>query len=98
MVECSLLQFLMALVHTGFLYFLIAQKPNFFRKSRLTKQWLHLVKLSKTRWWSQWAIYHQLLVQFGDIDPFLARNEDIGPSLQLKLLDMLTPEHVYKWS
>ena len=30
-----------------------------------------------------------MLVQFGDIEPFLTRNEDIGPSLRPKLLDMI---------
>ena len=46
--------------------------------------------LSKTRWWSRWEIYKQLLVQFGEIKPFLENNKDIGPSLRPKLLKMLT--------
>ncbi len=44
---------------------------------------------SKTRWWSKWEILHQIMLQFGDIEPFLTANADIGPSLRPKLLDML---------
>ena len=43
----------------------------------------------KTRWWSRWEILHQLMVQFGDIEPFLSAHSDIGPSLRSKLLDIL---------
>ncbi len=25
---------------------------------------------SKTRWWSKWEILHQIMLQFGDIEPF----------------------------
>lgn len=31
-----------------------------------------------------------MLLQFGDIKPFLTRNPDIGPSLRPKLLQMIT--------
>ena len=34
---------------------------------------------SQTRWWSKWEVMQQLLVQFGDIKPFLVKNSDIGP-------------------
>lgn len=44
---------------------------------------------SKTRWWSKWEIFHQLMVQFGDIRKFLDDNQDIGPSLRPKLLQIL---------
>lgn len=40
----------------------------------------------KTRWWSK---LHQIMVQFGDIEPFLTANTDIGPSLRPKLLEIL---------
>ena len=33
-------------------------------------------------------LYHIMLL-FGDVEPFLTKNSDIGPSLQPKLLDML---------
>ena len=44
---------------------------------------------SATRWWSKWEIYHQLLIQFGDILPFLERNADLGPNSRQKLLTIL---------
>ena len=46
--------------------------------------------LSKTQWWSRWEIYKQILLQFGDIMPFLQNNTDIGPSLRPKMLAMLS--------
>ena len=39
-----------------------------------------------TRWWNRWEVYKQLLVQFGDLEPFLQRNEDIAPATRAKLL------------
>lgn len=48
-----------------------------------------MASYSKTRWWSKWEILHQIMVQFGDIEPFLIANDDIGPSLRPKLLDIL---------
>ena len=44
--------------------------------------------LSKTRWWSHWQILNQLLLQFGDVEPFL-RNNDVGPAIRPKLLEIL---------
>ena len=41
---------------------------------------------SATRWWSRWEVYKQLLVQFGDLESFLQRNEDIAPATRAKLL------------
>ena len=35
--------------------------------------------LSKTRWWSRWEVINQLLELFGDIEPFLVENDDLGP-------------------
>ena len=49
-----------------------------------------MTSLSKTRWWSRWEIYNQILLQFGDIEPFLTRNQDLGPTLRPKLLQMIT--------
>ena len=49
-----------------------------------------MASYSKTRWWSKWEILHQnIMMQFGDIEPFLIANADIGPSLRPKLLDLL---------
>ena len=44
---------------------------------------------SNTRWWSRWEVQQQVLQQFGDVELFLARHEDIGPATRTKLLDVL---------
>ena len=44
---------------------------------------------SKTRWWSRWEVQHQVLQQFGDVEPFL-REHDISPATRTKLLDILS--------
>ena len=49
-----------------------------------------MASFSKTRWWSRWEIYNQLMLQFGDIEPFLIRNQDLGPALRPKLLNIIT--------
>ena len=41
---------------------------------------------SATRWWSKWKVIKQVMLYFGDIEPFLLENEDIGPALRPKLL------------
>ena len=41
---------------------------------------------SHTRWWSKWEVMQQLLLQFGDIKPFLIKNSDIGPHTRPRLL------------
>ena len=41
---------------------------------------------STTRWWSKWEVIKQVLVYFGDVEPFLIENEDVGPALRPKLL------------
>ena len=48
-----------------------------------------MASYSKSRWWSKWEIFHQLMVQFGDLEPFLSAHPEIGPSLRSKLLDIL---------
>ena len=44
---------------------------------------------SSTRWWSKWEVMQQMFLYFGDIAPFLDENEDIGPALRPKLLEVL---------
>ena len=44
---------------------------------------------SKTRWWSRWEIIDQLLDLFGDVQPFLEENNDIGPANRSKMLAIL---------
>ena len=45
---------------------------------------------STTRWWSRWEVMDQLMVQFGDVDVFLQR-EDVGsPATVAKLRNILS--------
>ena len=44
--------------------------------------------LSKTCGLSRWEILNQLLLQFGDVEPFL-RNNDVGSAIRPKLLEIL---------
>lgn len=48
-----------------------------------------MATFSKTRWWSRWEVMQQIMVQFGDLAPFLDKNQDLGPSLRPKLLEIL---------
>ena len=43
----------------------------------------------KTRWWSHWEVVNQLLEVFGDIQPFLEENTDLGPATRSKMLSIL---------
>ena len=44
-----------------------------------------MISYSATRWWSRWEVFHQLLVQFGDVELFLQRN-DLATASRQKLL------------
>ena len=55
-----------------------------------------MVSYSATRWWSKWEIFKQLMVQFGDIEPFLNRNADLGRSSHPKLLAILSDQEKLK--
>ena len=68
-------------------FFHTALKQKAFWKEQTGKA---MASYNKTCWWSRWEVLHQLMVQFGDIEPFLRRNEDIGPALRPKLLEMVT--------
>ncbi len=48
-----------------------------------------MASYSVTRWWSKWKIFHQVMVQFGDILPFFERNVDLGPAPRCKVLAIL---------
>ena len=49
-----------------------------------------MASYSTTRWWSKWKLMKQLLLQFGDVQPFLEENDDLGPATRPKLLAVLT--------
>ena len=55
-----------------------------------------MASYSATRWWSKWEIFKQLLLQFGDIEPFLNRNVDLGPSFRPRLLTILSDQEKLK--
>ena len=65
--------------YTGYLYSVIALRRKIFETSKA------MASFSKTRW-SKWEIMQQVMVQFGDIHPFLMKHTEIGPSLRGKLL------------
>ena len=45
-----------------------------------------VMSYSATRWWSRWEVFHQLLLQFGDIELFLQKHDDLGPASRQKLM------------
>ena len=49
-----------------------------------------MASYSVTRWWSKWELMQQIMTQFGDIEPFLKSNTNVGPSSWPKLLEILT--------
>ena len=54
---------------------------------------------SATRWWSKWEVMRQLMVQFGDVEPFLIKYPDISPATNAKLgaffNDRMRKVHLY---
>ena len=60
-----------------------------------------MASYSPTRWWSRWEVIEQISVQFGDVLPFL-RREDLGStSTTSKLLKIFTDPQKgpsLKWS
>ena len=56
-----------------------------------------MASYSKTRWWSRWEVMHQLMLQFGDVEPFRTR-VDVSTSTRSQLLTILqkTPCHLLK--
>ena len=55
-----------------------------------------MASCSATRWWSKWEIFKQLMIQFGDIEPFLNRNTDLGASSRPRLLAILSDQEKLK--
>ena len=48
---------------------------------------------SQTRWWSKWEVIKQIMDLYGDVQPFLEENEDIGLATRRKMLDILHDHH-----
>ena len=56
--------------------------PSCKAKLRWKEQTGHAIKtFSETCWWLRWEVYHQLLLFFGDIQPFFNNNEDVAPNV-----------------
>lgn len=47
---------------------------------------------SATRWWSKWEVMQQVMMHFGDVQPFLEATQDIAPRLNDHLTGLLTSE------
>ncbi len=45
--------------------------------------------LSKTRWWSRWEVIEEVMLRFGDIEPFLLEHTDVGPRTCCQMLSVL---------
>ena len=66
--------------------FLHSPKTRLMWKEQTSKS---MASYSATRWWSQYEVMDQLLVQFGDVEPFLSK-EDLGSNnTRKKLLTLL---------
>ena len=55
-----------------------------------------MLSYSKTRWWSRWEVYQQLMDFFGDVLPFVEENSDLAPATRQKLLSIL--QDIQKYS
>ena len=56
---------------------------------------------SATRWWSHWEVIEQVSVQFGDVLPFLQRDDLESTATTAKLLTIFTDpkrKHILKLS
>ena len=70
-------------ISTWLALFSHSTKTKFLWKEQTGKA---MATYSHNRWWSKWEVMQQLLLQFGDIKPFLIKNSDIGPHTRPKLL------------
>ena len=51
--------------------------------------WRSMASYSKTRWWSRWEVFQQVMAQFGDLVPFLEEISDVAPATRSKLHSLL---------
>ena len=49
-----------------------------------------MASFSDTRWWSRWEVCNQLLLQFGDVLPFLQSHQNFAPATTNKLTQLLS--------
>ena len=48
-----------------------------------------MASYSETRWWSRWEVLHQIVQQFGDVNPFLREQTEFSVATRRKLLQIL---------
>ena len=48
-----------------------------------------MASYSKTRWWSRWEVFQQVMAQFGNLFPFLEEISDVAPATHSKLHSLL---------
>ena len=65
-------------IHSWILLFSHSPKTRLLWKSQVGRS---MITYSATRWWSKWEVVKMVMLFFGDIEPFLTRNGDIGPTL-----------------
>ena len=58
-------------------------------KSRLVWQSRVGRSVKSLHWWSRWEVINQLLELFGDVEPFLVENDDLGPRTRTRMLSIL---------
>ena len=54
-----------------------------------TRTGIALKSYSKTRWWSKFEVYEQVMNMYGDILPFLQVNPNLSPATCQKLSNIL---------
>ena len=81
---------------TPYLHEFEMYQVNLFSHSPKTRlQWREetsrdMPSYSPTRWWSRWEMFYPIMVQFGDVEPFIHCNEDIAPATKAMLLSFFT--------
>lgn len=76
-------------MHSWIALFSHSPKTRFLWKSQVGRS---MATYCATRWWSKWEVVKMVMSYFGDIEPFLHRNDDIGPTLRPKLLSFFADQ------
>ena len=76
-------------MHSWISLFSHSPKTRLLWKSRVGRS---MSTYSSTRWWSKWEVVKMVMLYFGDIQPFLIQNDDIGPATRPKLLSFFADQ------
>ena len=76
-------------MHSWISLFSHSPKTRLLWKSQVGRS---MATYSATRWWNKWEVVKMVMTCFGDIEPFLLQNEDIGPTLRPKLLSFFADQ------